>query len=830
MVDEVERLQKELLELLEQKEESLRYNKLELYFPDGGPFARDLYQKHVEFMDKGADFRERAFIAANRVGKSLTGGYEMACHLTGIYPHWWEGKKFLQPVDAWAAGRSNQVVKEVMQELLLGKINDIGSGLIPKHLIHGTPTKKPNVANAIETVFVKHISGGLSQLTFKSYEQGRESFQGVKRQVIWLDEEPDNPGIYSECLLRLMDRYNPGIIYSTFTPLFGLSDVVTSFMPGGRMPPNGVDRLNPQKFIIGVTWDDVPHLSEKEKEEILKSCLPYERMARSKGIPSLGAGAIYPYSEDDIVVTPFKIPDYWPKVYGLDVGWNRCLAKDSMVLMSNGTKRPIQEIKIGEEVLAFDFKTENLVPTKVIDTFKGFASNVVTTGISKEQTITCTDDHPFAHRAQPKDKIKFKKIKDIKNGIREFQSVVLPSKWDIEDEQNICSAEMARIVGYLLGDGCLTYTNRRLEFAQTIPEFIDDMSRCLAAVNCEMKSYANTTTHYLSGREKGNNLVLDFIKELGLLGANSKTKFIPSVFYKAKKDLIANLLVGLIHTDGSVEGDHVRYYTVSRQLAEGVKILCLRLGIYASISCDNRKRKDTHNKVFRVTLRRPTCLPLQEPKKLVLTRPERKKRSDRLIIYYEKAPPQDIYCITVEHPDHAFICNDFVVSNTAAIWLTMDPSDKKIYAYSEHYEGQAAPAVHASAIKARGEWIPGTIDPAARNVGNQSSGERLIELYEKEGLLLVKADNERESGFLKVGQLLESGRLKIFSSLHNFLSEFRTYRRDENGKVVKKNDHLMDAFRYAVVTGLDLMAEMPDYDADPIESINGSGRDEWTGY
>ena len=136
----------------------------------------------------------------------------------------------------------------------------------------------------------------------------------------------------------------------------------------------------------------------------------------------------------------------------LGVGWQRCLAKDSMVLRPDGTETPIQDLVVGDEVLAFDFKTEELVPTKVVDTFVGYARNMVTVGISDCQTITCTDDRPFAHRATPKEKIKFKKVREIKDRIREFQSVVLPSKWNPANQKEICSPEMARIIGYLLGD------------------------------------------------------------------------------------------------------------------------------------------------------------------------------------------------------------------------------------------------------------------------------------------------------------------------------------------------------------------------------------------
>ena len=541
--------------------------------------------------------------------------------------------------------------------------------------------------------------------------------------------------------------------------------------------------------------------------------------AVTEGVPSLGAGAIYPIPLDEVLVDPFPIPKHWRRAYGLDVGWNRCLAKDTMVLLPDGTQKPIQDMRVGDDVLAFDFNTENLVPTKVVDTFHGYARNMVTVGISKEQTLTCTDDHPFAHRAQCHDVIRFKNIKDINNRIREFQSVVLPSRWDVQDEIDVCSAEMARILGYLLGDGCLTYTNSRIEFSQTIQVYIDDMRACLAHVGCKMRSYESNRKHFLSGVIYGKNSVLDFIRKLGLLGKNSSTKFIPPVFFRASKEIIKNLLVGLIHTDGSIEGDNVRYYTVSERMAEGVKLLCLRLGIYASVSRDSRKKKVTHNDVFRVTLRRPYSLPLLAPKELVPTRPERKRRSDRLLTIYEDAPPQDIHCITVGHPDHAFICNGFVVSNTAAVWGAIDSDSDVLFLYTEHYRAHAEPSIHATAIKARGAWIPGVIDPAARGA-SQRDGSRLIIEYQELGLNLMMAEKSASAGIHAVWDRLATGRLRVFRSMRNWQAEYRIYHRTTEGKVVKVNDHLLDGTRYLVISGLDIAIVKPqDVFRQPVSQL-----------
>src|ERR1041385_2664588 len=187
--------------------ENKKYNKFESIFSDIGKYKRSLYPKHMAFMAAGKNHSRRAFIAANRCGKSWAGAYELVCHLTGLYPVWWEGKRFDRPIKAWACALENKQLREGIQEILFGSFNDQGSGFIPKQLLCD---EKGNLqtwamagtANCVGMALIKHISGGYSQIDFKTYEQGWQQFQGTKRDVIWLDEEPNDPKIYSECVTR----------------------------------------------------------------------------------------------------------------------------------------------------------------------------------------------------------------------------------------------------------------------------------------------------------------------------------------------------------------------------------------------------------------------------------------------------------------------------------------------------------------------------------------------------------------------------------------------------------------------------------------------------
>lgn len=173
-------------------------------------------------------------LAANRIGKTESvGGYELTLHLTGNYPTWWEGRRFDKPISAWAAGDTSKTVRDIIQHKLLGPVGNFGTGLIPGDRIIGKPASKQGIADAIEIIKVRSDNGGTSQLTLKSYMEGREAFQGTEQDVIWLDEEPPL-SIYTECLMRTMTTN--GLVMLTFTPLLGMSDVVLSFLTDGKVP------------------------------------------------------------------------------------------------------------------------------------------------------------------------------------------------------------------------------------------------------------------------------------------------------------------------------------------------------------------------------------------------------------------------------------------------------------------------------------------------------------------------------------------------------------------------------------------------------------------
>lgn len=444
--------QAEVLDWLhQQRERVLPYDRLSVYQP---------YPKQAEFHADGANSRERLLSAGNQSGKTLCASFEVAMHVTGRYPSWWQGRRFERPTVGLVTGQSWQLVRDNVQRLLLGTTDtkqrdQLGTGAIPRADLLLESIISAPVQGAAAQFRMRHVDGGYSVIHVVPYLAGRVAVQSYTADWAWCDEEPPE-SFYLELLTRTNVAMGP--VFITFTPLLGMSAVVLRFFE-----PDVLDEGAKNRALIQMTLEDALHYSPEQRIQIEASYPPHERDARCRGIPKLGSGAIYPIPREAFEVAPFELPKHWPRVYGMDVGWNR----------------------------------------------------------------------------------------------------------------------------------------------------------------------------------------------------------------------------------------------------------------------------------------------------------------------------------------------------TAAIWGALDRDTDTLYLYHEYYVGAEKPAVHAAAIKAPGDWIPGVIDPASQG-RTQTDGVKLIDEYRRAGLQLMPADHAVESGIYKVWDRLSTGRLKVFSTLRNFFSEHATYRRDDEGRIVKERDHLLDGCRYLVMSGLNL--------------------------
>jgi phage terminase large subunit-like protein len=293
---------KELIDALEVIEYSETYERFKSFKP---------HPRQWTHLNLGRTKRERLLMANNRGGKTETGAFEAACHLTGEYPKEWKGKTFDHPTIGWICGETSLLVRDVQQKKLCGPpgVESLfGTGMIPKDLFADKPSLARGVTDAYDTIQVRHKSGGISIARFKSYEQQRQKFQGEGLDWIWFDEEPPLD-IYAEGVARIGEK--DGIAWLTFTPLKGRSDVVIRFM----------DEDSPDRGITTMTLDDALHIPAAVRKKMEAGYLPHEREARARGIPMLGSGRIFMMPEEAITEPPVEyIPMHWVKLWGIDFG------------------------------------------------------------------------------------------------------------------------------------------------------------------------------------------------------------------------------------------------------------------------------------------------------------------------------------------------------------------------------------------------------------------------------------------------------------------------------------------------------------------------------
>jgi phage terminase large subunit-like protein len=293
---------RELLQLLEDRKHILSTRKLYSYKP---------YPKQVDFHTAGKHYRDRLFLAGNQLGKTLSGAYEMAMHLTGDYPEWWPGRRVPWAGRYLAGSESRELTRKGVQRLLIGPPEDEsawGTGSIPRDRIVEY-TRATGVADCLASVTVRHACGDLATLQFASYDQGRTKWQADTLDGVWFDEEPPFD-VYSEGKTRT--NATGGFTMITVTPLLGMTEVVKRFLQD--KPADSV--------VVNMTIEDALHYTPEERQAVIDGYPEHEREARAKGVPMRGSGRVFPIAEAGIRIEPFPIPSHWRRVVGMDFGWD----------------------------------------------------------------------------------------------------------------------------------------------------------------------------------------------------------------------------------------------------------------------------------------------------------------------------------------------------------------------------------------------------------------------------------------------------------------------------------------------------------------------------
>jgi phage terminase large subunit-like protein len=323
---------------------AVRNNKLATFSP---------YPKQREFFALGATKLERCLTAGNQYGKSIAGSAEMAIHLTGLYPDWWDGRRWDHLIRAWAAGETGDMNRDILQGKLCGEGANgpdhpaWGTGFIPRENLLSR-TLAHGVSGAFDTLLVRHISGGVSVLSFKAYAQGRAKFASDTVDLIWFDEEPPMD-VYTEALARL--TATGGMIYLTFTAMLGPSEVAMRFFS------DDTEEAKRDRALVKIGFKDALHLTEKDYETLVARYPAYQHAARIHGEIMLGEGAVWENVDIGSLVVPATplsdIPPYHRKIWGIDFGIGHPFAA---VLAVHDTERDaitlIHEVKVKDALPA----------------------------------------------------------------------------------------------------------------------------------------------------------------------------------------------------------------------------------------------------------------------------------------------------------------------------------------------------------------------------------------------------------------------------------------------------------------------------------------------
>jgi phage terminase large subunit-like protein len=177
-------------------------------------------------------------------------------------------------------------------------------------------------------VKIRRADGGICTIYFKTYDQGRELWQGAGVGFIHLDEEPPED-IYKEARARLVDTR--GQMLMTLTPVSGMGWIYDRlYVPGLNERRNRIEVIEgalaeydeSKPFCVGRVL--VPHLSHDDVVAFAEEYPdPDELAIRVFGQFRKRAGLIYKSWDPALhLIAPFRVPDHWLVWGGLDPGYH----------------------------------------------------------------------------------------------------------------------------------------------------------------------------------------------------------------------------------------------------------------------------------------------------------------------------------------------------------------------------------------------------------------------------------------------------------------------------------------------------------------------------
>lgn len=352
------------------------------------------------------------------------------------------------------------------------------------------------------------------------------------------------------------------------------------------------------------------------------------------------------------------------------IAGNQCKPGYSKVLMADGSLKEISKIEPGEKVFTFDTKTEKLVPSTVIHTWKNGIKPVYRYSTGSDCYTDATDNHEMVRYLGTK-YTKFSKQQIGK------AKTLLQSAAEFEGTDSIDPIKV-ELLGYLLGDGCLRITRpdgswKGLQFTNTNAEIVSYVEALLND-RYYLRAVGNGD-YFISKRtitgEKKINEYVEFIRSVGLDGKLAYNKFIPEVVFTQSLDTRRKFIAGMIATDGYISKNRVGFSTTSIDLAQGMKRILASVGIFSTINRRTRNNPNHRDELtVNITKREQINKFLTDiivPGKTgTIVAPPKPYRSygNKKIIKSEYVGEMPVFDITVDHPDHNYICDGYVTGNS----------------------------------------------------------------------------------------------------------------------------------------------------------------------
>lgn len=307
----------EYLKLLDEKERRLKENPL-LYC-----------KRHPKQLEAHESLKPiRSLFWGNRVGKTEWGGMETAEYATLHHPT----RELRAPFEIWSASPSFDVQEHTTQQKLLRYIPE--KDIAHVEYLRGKIIKKLTLKNGVV-------------ILFKSYEQGREKFQGAGVRLIWFDEEPPQD-IWDECFVRV-EAGQPLDVILTMTAIKGMTWVYSRIYQ---------DTSNSDLFVSTAGWDDNPYLTEQQKQQMARGLSPASLKVRREGKFTKRVGLVCSWFDRAKHVRHYESLDRsWTWYEVLDGGWSDPAAwllvgvdHDNNIHIANGFRRKhLKAVDIKEE-------------------------------------------------------------------------------------------------------------------------------------------------------------------------------------------------------------------------------------------------------------------------------------------------------------------------------------------------------------------------------------------------------------------------------------------------------------------------------------------------